>query len=536
MKDEVQQRRKALSGRVLYAFRCEVCHGEQGMGDGPAADFMYPRPRDFSLALFKYKSSPGTLLPRDADLFETIKFGLPGTAMPGWAELLSDEQIDSLLPVIKRFDITAAWAPEEADEDAFDEDGYYTGEALRSVDESEPVDGQIAYSEASVAKGREAFIKSCKECHGETGRGNIESGKKLEDDWGFRIWPRDLTKPWNWRASQSRERSEQARDLTIKRIYQRLSIGIPGTPMPAHRAVEEGNKDPVSLEDRWHIANFVYSVRNTTQTPTESGVITAARVEGALPAGAEDERWAQALPTTLHLVPNIIKEERLFTPLNDAITVRTLYNEREIAFLLELDDRTESRPGIDYFTDLMDENLEMMPDAFAIQFPKLGAFSTLPSVEKPLYRHGDAKRRTTIWYWNAGSVEPERAPAAMLLEGAGPDRKLEPRADSSSLKVNAGWKDGKWSLVMTRPRQGGAEGDLSFDDGQFIPVSFANWDGSNGEVGSRHTLTTWYWLVLPPDVDPVRVYGLPLALSLLLFLAGYWWVGNYRKRRSQAGS
>ncbi len=530
MKDELQARRAGMQGRDLYKFRCEVCHGEQGMGDGVAAEFMYPKPRDFSLALFKYKTSPGTLLPRDEDLFDTIKRGLPGTGMPGWASLLSDEQIRSLLPVIKGFDFTAAWAPEDADEDAFDDDGYYTKSDVRSVTEQEPLAGQIPYSEESVVKGREAFITSCKECHGKEARGNIVSGKKLEDDWGNRIWPRDLTKPWTWRATQSLAGDENERDETIRNIYSRLSIGIPGTPMPAHRAVEEGNEDPVSLEDRWHIANFVYSARNAGVQPMGSGVVTGAKLDGALPVGLDDERWGQATGVTLHLVPNIIKEERLFTPLNDAVTVRALYNDKAIAFLLEVDDRTESRPGIEYFTDLMDENLEMKPDAFAIQFPKLGAFKTLPSVEKPLYRHGDARRKTTIWYWNSGSVEPEREAGAMLLDASGPDKKLEPRLDEDSLVASGAWKDGKWKVMMTRPLKGGASGDLSFEEGQFIPISFANWDGSNGEAGSRHTLSTWYWLILPPELDVIRVYGMPLGSALLVFLAGLMLVGGQRKK------
>jgi mono/diheme cytochrome c family protein len=286
MKDTVLGKRKGIQGKELYQLRCEVCHGETGMGDGVAAERMYPKPRDFSLALFKYKTSPGTLLPKDDDLFNAIKYGLPGTGMPGWSSLMSDEQIRSLIPVIKSFDITAAWPPEDADSEAYDEDGRYTKTDFIQVAEDEPLAGQIPYSEESVVKGREAFIKSCKECHGETGRGNVTSGKKLEDDWGNRIWPRDLTKPWTWRASESRTAGEKSRDETIKAIYTRLSIGIPGTPMPAHRAVEEGNTDPVSLEDRWHIANFVYSLRDTTVQPVDGPVMAPCRTGWLMSVGS----------------------------------------------------------------------------------------------------------------------------------------------------------------------------------------------------------------------------------------------------------
>ena len=526
IKDELLAQRKGMQGKELYAFRCEVCHGEQGMGDGVAADFMYPRPRDFSLALFKYKTSPGTLPPRDEDLFNTIKNGLPGTGMPGWASLLSDEQIRSLIPAIKSFDITAAWPPEEADEEAFDEDGRYLKQDFIQVTDSEPQDGRIAYSEESVAKGKLAFDKACKECHGAEGRGNIVSGKKLEDDWGFRIWPRNMTKPWTWRATQAAA-GEQEQERTIGNIYTRLSIGIPGTPMPAHRAVEEGNEDPVSLEDRWHIANYVYNLRQKTVQPGDGAVVKAQKAEGAVPTSLDSEQWGLAPAVTLHLVPNIIKEDRLFTPLNDAVTVKALYDGKQIAFLLELDDRTESRPGIEYFTDLQDENLKMHADAFAIQFPKEGAYTSSPMVEKPLYRHGDARHPTTIWYWNAGSVEPKVEAKPMLLDASGPDKKLQPR--EGELTAKGEWKDGRWRVLMIRPRDGVAEGDVAFSEGQFIPISFANWDGSNGEVGAKHTLSTWYWLLLPPETDLVKTYGLPLGIGLLTFLAGLGIVRTQRR-------
>ncbi|MCU7810108.1 MAG: c-type cytochrome [Candidatus Thiodiazotropha sp. (ex Notomyrtea botanica)] len=533
MKDRVLAKRSGIEGKELYKLRCEVCHGESGAGDGIAADLMYPKPRDFSLGLFKYKTSPGTLLPRDEDLFSTIKFGLPGTAMPGWGikgrALLSDAQIQSLIPVIKGFDITVAWPPEDADDEDFDDDGFYKKTDFQQITEAEPLTGQIDYSDESIAIGKEVFIKSCKECHGEAGRGNITSGKNLEDDWGNRIWPRDLTKPWTWRASQSQASTELARDETIKAIYTRLSIGIPGTPMPAHRAIEEGNKDPVSLENRWHIANFVYSLRLTATQPEDGPVVTGMKLDSSLPDSITDDRWEQAPATTLHLVPNIIKDGRLFTPLNDAVTVRTLYNQEEIAFLLELNDRTESRPGIDYFTDLQDENLEMHPDAVAIQFPHEDAYLSAPMVEKPLYRHGDNKRNTTIWYWNAGSIDPPREPAGMLLDGKGPDKKLEMRNGDRSLTASGAWKNGQWRILMKRPRNSG-NGDVVFNEGTFIPISFANWDGSNGEIGAKHTLTTWYWLVLPPELDTAKVYGLPAGIVFLVFGAGLILVRSQRKK------
>ena len=182
IKDDIQKQRAGMDGKQHYQFRCAVCHGETGEGDGAAAQFLYPRPRDFSTAVFKYKSSPGTMPPLDEDIFNTIKHGLNGTGMPGWENLLSDKQIRSLIPVIKSFDISATWVPEEADDEDFDEDGRYLKDDFIQNTELEPLAGQIPYSEESIASGSKAFEKTCIQCHGNEGRGNITSGKRLADD------------------------------------------------------------------------------------------------------------------------------------------------------------------------------------------------------------------------------------------------------------------------------------------------------------------------------------------------------------------
>jgi len=519
MKEEIKDRRRNMRGEPLYQWRCAVCHGESGAGDGIAAEHLYPRPRDFTLALFKYKTSPPQSLSRDEDLFATIKQGLPGSSMPGWHSLLSDAQIHSLIPVIKKFDISAAWAPEEAADEDFDEDGHYLKQNYVQVKQQEPVDGRIPFSKESAAKGKPVFEKVCGECHGKRGRGNITSGKRLEDDWGYRIWPRDLTKPWTWRATEIKGSDNKSRDATIQQIYQRLSIGIPGTPMPAHRAVEAGNKDPLSLQHRWHVANYVYTLRDTTVQFKDQQLLMGVKMDGNLPQDPDADDWHKAPAVTLPLVPNIIKKERLFMPMNDAVTVRVLYNEEEIAFLLQVDDRTDSRPGEKVSRQIQDENFKMFSDAIAIQFPKQGAYATEPVVVKPLYRHGDKAHPTSIWYWNAGSLEPAQAARSVVLDAEGPNTRPAAR-QQSDLITKARWSHGQWKIVMTRPRQSMQQSDLIFAEGQYIPVSFANWDGSNGEVGSRHTLTTWYWLLLPPQVDALRVYGVPLGVSLLVFIAG----------------
>lgn len=519
MQAQIQSERKGEDqGIALYRFHCAACHGEEGAGDGPAADFVYPRPRDFTTGVFKDKNSPAAALPTDEDLFNTIKSGLPGTAMPAWGSLLDDAQIRSLIPVVKGFDLVGSWAPEDAADADFDEQGHYQGTPL-SVHDTQGTDGRVRFGPESVAAGRKAFVDTCAQCHGQDGRGNPGVDKRLKDDWGARIWPRDLTKPWTWRVTNA----EGSRERTIDNIFTRLSVGIPGTPMPAHA-------DKLSAAERWNIANYVYTLRDYTPPPDGDQVIRGTRVAGALPASVDDPLWSEARPVTLMLLPNIIKEGRLFKPLSDALTVRLLFNDEAVAFLLELDDRTYSRPGDEDAEKTQDRSLPLHSDAFAIQLPKAGAYRSAGVVDKPLFRHGDDKHPTTIWYWNAGSVAPQADPGSLLLDATGVDHKLEPRPQDRSLQAGGQWVQGRWRVAMQRPRRGLDGGDVEFSEGQFLPVSFANWDGSNGEIGSKHTLSPWYWLLLPPDEDPLRTWGAAAAAALLAF-AGLF-AGLRRARRS----
>ena len=494
---EAQAAKAGLSGMDLYLSHCAVCHGETGAGDGPAAAFLYPVPRDFSIGLFKYKTSDFEIQqPMDDDLFRAIKFGLTRTAMPAWQLLLDDEKIRELVEVVKRLDYVGTWAPEDAPDSDFDEEGYYQADVL-SFDDKQPVGNPVPFSDESVAEGRRHFEINCTPCHGDEGRGSPSAEKKLRDDWGARIWPRDLTKPWTWRVTEV----DDDRDRTIRNIFTRLSVGIPGTPMPEHAS-------GVPEEARWQIASYVHTLRATTPKVSASPVIHPLRVEGSLPDGVNDTTWATAEPMTIVLVPNVVGVRRLFKPLNDSMSVRVLYNDDAIAFLLEMDDRTYSRPGDPEAETIRDPDLEMYPDAFAIQLPKTGSFALAPTADLPLFRHGDEEHPTTMWYWRTESVDPAIAPITLVMDATGEDDKLQPRPDDRTVSASGEWVNGRWRVLVKRRRIGADSRDLIFSDGVRLPVSFASWDGSNGEAGAKHMLSSWYWLKLP-DMQTAMTEGRP---------------------------
>jgi cytochrome c oxidase cbb3-type subunit 2 len=90
-------------GKVPYDRWCAGCHGVEGRGDGPGAATMLPRPRDFTTGKYEIRSTPSGALPTDDDLRGVILDGMPGTAMPGWRDHLSDREVADLIDYLQTF-------------------------------------------------------------------------------------------------------------------------------------------------------------------------------------------------------------------------------------------------------------------------------------------------------------------------------------------------------------------------------------------------------------------------------------------------
>ena len=70
-------------GRALFQANCAICHGPRGLGDGPQAFLLNPRP--VNLQLHVPQHAPG-------EVHYWITEGVAGTGMPAWKETLSDTQ------------------------------------------------------------------------------------------------------------------------------------------------------------------------------------------------------------------------------------------------------------------------------------------------------------------------------------------------------------------------------------------------------------------------------------------------------------
>ena len=185
----------------MYEDKCAHCHGVEGAGDGSAAENLLPRPRDFTRGLYKIRSTESGQLPTDQDLFDIKSNGMPGSSMPAWGEILTEDEQWQLVAHIKTF-----------------YDGFEDA-SPRLIDLS----GKVPYSEESVAKGEEFYTNlGCVDCHGVIGRGDGTSAPDLTDEWGFRSWPANLWQKWTFRGG-----------TTTEAIFKRFIGGIAGSPMPS---------------------------------------------------------------------------------------------------------------------------------------------------------------------------------------------------------------------------------------------------------------------------------------------------------------
>ncbi len=379
------------AGKKLYQRWCSQCHGDEGKGDGPAAEFVYPRPRDFTLAIFKVRTTPSGQLPTDHDLFNIIGKGLPGTSMPAWEKFIPENDRWQLVHYVKTFDQLGLFKEEPAKEQV-------------TIGAPPKVTAEL------IAKGKDLYQqKKCWQCHGPQGRGDGPSSAGMKDEWGFPIRPVNFTKSWRFRGGNR-----------IEDIYRTFTTGFNGTPMPSF-------VDSIpAAEDRWALAAFVRSLARPQQN---AQVLKAGHLAGDIPADPYAREWEAAELADFPLAGQIIVDPRWFKPMHDVITARALTNDKEIAILLEWDDGTHDKAD------------GKPADEVELQMP------TQPTGnEKPYFIYGDDKHPVDVLRWSARDGLT-RATA----EGAA---KQTPR-EAGGVVAQASYREGQYRVIFRRPLKAG---------------------------------------------------------------------------------
>ena len=309
-----------VEGERVYATHCASCHGAGGDGTGPKSKTLDPKPRDFRLGIFKWKSSRIQEKPLRHDLRETLRLGLPGTAMPSFAELPEADR-NAVVEYVRWLGM----AGESEFRLALEFEADFSSKAVNArivqgmqmadikkeaVNEvngglSESIDETLAFlqerwknaeletgivrptgatptDDASITRGRDLFLSQrtkCNACHGNDGKGD---GRVTRDYWNVPgsnekyqkpglhdVWG-NLNQPWD--LTTGKFRGGNSPDDLYLRIY----TGIFGTTMPGYGGVALTN------EEIWDLVNYIRSL------PTEKLEKQPARTRQSAPAGKND--------------------------------------------------------------------------------------------------------------------------------------------------------------------------------------------------------------------------------------------------------
>lgn len=531
------------AGKRVYFTKCVWCHGVDGGGDGPGADRLWPRPRNFNQGTFKIRhTASGELplfdakkpVPGQNDLFETVTHGLPGSAMPPWEGILTEEQRLQVLSFV-----TTQLVKDRKFTDTKSE-----SQTVLQLSELKP----IAASEESLKKGAELIVeKKCVECHGMEGRGD-GNAFNLKDDWGFSIQPANWHKCWNFRGSRQDP-------YNVTNIFRTFSTGVNGTPMPSFA-------DNTSVEERWHIANFVNSlcereadgkplqIDPLADKPKINFVLPAGVVEGEIPTDPENELWTKRARRYVAMGGQITHKPRNFVNRIDDIWVKALYNDQHVVFMFQWDDRTKSvaegklpwaptsvnvdvkeqdpKTGEEGSIAMHQNNYTVYNDAIAVQTAV--KWKELPSPIKPRYLWGSNEQfPVDILKWEAdGSLR--------AFKGTGWDKDFEERFNyEENIKVlHSEWKNGRWTVMIQRPLGNKTDQDYDedtfFEMGQYIPTVFFAWDGHNGDAGRKMAVSAFYYTFLEPPT-PREAYIYPVAIAAGVVLLEGWVLVRRSNRR-----
>jgi DMSO reductase family type II enzyme heme b subunit len=154
-------------------------------------------------------------------------------------------------------------------------------------------------------------------------------------------------------------------------------------------------------------------------------------------------------------------------------------------------------------------------------------------MEKPYFLMGDAIKPVNLWRWSSGTTDTPENASLVDAQGLGAQ---QVRDSINDFTARGSYKAGTWRVVMTRSLTTQTpDRDLQFEEGRFVPIAFFAWDGSNSEVGTRHAMTTWYWLLLKPTTDAKPLF---IAVIAALLVGGIlvWWGRSADTRRREESS
>lgn len=492
-----------------YAQHCAACHGEKGDGQGIAARFLLPKPRDFQAGHFRLVTTSNGV-PTISDLDAVIGRGMPGSAMPPWPnlneadrKLLAERLIEFRREAIRnRERALAAEDEEEVDEDELND----LVRALTTPGPSIEVPQLSEPTIEAVGRGKQLYLTSgCASCHGNEGRGDGQ--QEMVDAEGLPTRPRDLTKGI-FKGSPD-----------VKSVYLRTQAGMPGSPMPA-----TGKLTPEQIEDLVHFVRSLSDEETRKATVLNRERIVATSVN-TVATSVDDPAWNDITSAHPRLTPLWWRDD--FPPY---VEVQAMHDGQSVSLRLRWADAE---------ADSHAARSEAFKDAVAVELYRGDA--------EPFLGMGAAKSAVEVWMWDAdrqsgtpaveelnpnvvvdlypltegiaetaeyrrpGTATAAQADVTVAARAAGNQIVPRPGASTVSSFETAGpgtvtfrppvsqfvqadgkWHDGQWTVVMTRPLL--LENDqtgISMATGERLSIAFAVWNGSRRDRDGQKLITIW---------------------------------------------
>lgn len=153
-----------LRGKEIFLKRCTGCHGEQGDGKGPAAEFLMPKPFDFTST--SDMNGPGA---SDGMLYHRILTAGPGTAMENFGTRLSVEDIWRVVLFLRTIqnggleqplvttDMFSVWQPPQPLLNYIDQHPIQDAPGIRNT-KSDPFMAAAQWTAPGMAEGDEIMV------------------------------------------------------------------------------------------------------------------------------------------------------------------------------------------------------------------------------------------------------------------------------------------------------------------------------------------------------------------------------------------
>ena len=533
-------------GKKVYFKRCVWCHGVEGGGDGPSAERLYTRPRNFIQGTFKIRTTDSGELPMESDLIKTVKNGLQGSAMPAWGEFLAEDEIVAVVNFVKTL------VQDRSFDDTEDEEVNNVITGIAADNGKGPLGDapwaattgpyHLGVPQEHIDAGKELFIKNkCMECHGGEGRG--DGNPTMKDDWGFPIVAANWQECWNFRGA----RRDPFNPFNVART---ISTGLNGSPMPNFREQMTG-------KERWQVAAFVNSlcprkkIDPLTNKPVPDFLIQSVYTEGPVVPKITDPSWAspytdhRIVPLAEELVDNpmrhyiamagqITRGKRNFDPKTDNLWVSSRWSaeEQAVYYLVEYDNRFLS-------TD------PEYPDAVAIQWP--GQLQDLFGAEKPYFIYGDSKKPVDVWKasfmakdYNATNAPNDKGyqldVSVAEFKGNGFDAIADKESEGKVEVVDSIFHQGRVKVMFKRSLTTEGEDDVQIPSEKFIPVSFMQWAGWDKEHDEHMAISTWYYTILKPALPDSLYYMPPIIAAVFICFQGWLvWMTKRTRKMYDAG-